>query len=79
MRLKMTERGFKRGEFTDLYGEACSIQESSSVKPSLWLGCEHESVHGVTGEKIGARMHLDQRLAKQLLRHLQQFVKTGRL
>jgi hypothetical protein len=37
--VKETNRGFKRGEFTDHYGMECSIQESSIVSPGcLWLG-----------------------------------------
>lgn len=80
MNLKRTERGFKRGEFADLYGAACSIQESSLADhAAIWLGCDEEKLHEVTGEKLGARMHLDRRLAKQLIRHLQRFVETGGL
>lgn len=39
-----TNRGFVIGEFTDLYGQKCSIQESSLAdKPALWLGlCKPE-------------------------------------
>ena len=34
-----TARGFVIGEFEDLYGVKCSIQESSlAEKPALWLG-----------------------------------------
>lgn len=79
MKLKKTYRGLKRGEFKDyLYGNACSIQESSLVKPRcpgrrviwrrvIWLGQD------------GFRMLLDRGLAKQLIRHLQKFVETGGL
>lgn len=33
-----TPRGFERIIFTDDYGARCSIQESSSVEPHIWLG-----------------------------------------
>jgi hypothetical protein len=36
-----TPRGFERIEFTDDYGEECSIQESSSVTERIWLGINH--------------------------------------
>ena len=36
---RFTGRGFVIGEFEDLYGVKCSIQESSLAdKPALWLG-----------------------------------------
>lgn len=75
-----TGRGFARGEFTDLYGEACSIQESSLMDPdAIWLGCEHETKHRATGEPCGARMHLTKQMAADLIPLLQRFVETGRL
>ena len=68
MRLKKTSRGFKCGGFLDIYGRGCSIQESSlATSAALWLGIDEY------------RMHLDKRLAKQLIRHLQKFVVTGEL
>lgn len=78
MRIKRNERGFLRGDFKDANGDECSIQESSAMeRPLLWLGMD-EGTHTRTGECL-ARMHLDRRLAKQLIRHLQRFVDTGRL
>lgn len=80
MRVKKTSRGFQLIEFKDLYGEACSIQQSSLAdKAALWLGAEHETIHKVTGEKCGARMHIDRKLAKQLIAILHKWVQTGRL
>ena len=64
IRLKATERGFIRGEFKDLYGEECSIQESSLAEsPALWLGCD-------------AGRHLDKKRAKMLIKLLKRFVRT---
>ncbi len=57
----------KVGEFTDFYGKACSIQESSGVEPAIWLGCEK------------VRMHLNTDMVKALLPHLTKFAKTGSL
>jgi hypothetical protein len=34
-----TNRGFRRGDFEDANGEACSIQESSAAEAAfIWLG-----------------------------------------
>lgn len=39
MVIELTRRGFARGEFIDLYGSECSIQESSlATEAALWLG-----------------------------------------
>jgi hypothetical protein len=66
--LKLTERGFAIAEFTDFYGEPCSIQKSSfATKDLIWLG-------------IGAnRMHLTQATVADLLLLLHRFVETGEL
>lgn len=78
--LKETGRGFKRGEFKDRYGAECSIQESSLAdEDCVWLGCEHEGKHHVTGNPLGARMHLTRDMAVALVTHLQRFIETGRL
>ena len=40
-----TNRGFVLGEFTDLYGTKCSIQESSLAdEPAIWLGVSKADV-----------------------------------
>lgn len=41
MKTEPTNRGFQRGQFTDAYGVACSIQESSIAADEghIWLGC----------------------------------------
>lgn len=80
MKTTRTSRGFKIAEFKDIYGEDSSIQESSlAFPPAIWLGCDKETIHKVTGKPCGARMHLDQKLAKKLITMLQRFVRTGRL
>ena len=35
-----TLRGFKLFEFDDDYNKKCSLQESSSVEPHIWLGID---------------------------------------
>ena len=39
-----TNRGFELNHFTDDYGVDCSIQESSSVEPHIWLGVHHPRI-----------------------------------
>ena len=65
MKIDYTERGFRIAAFKDRNGELCSIQESSSVTPSIWLGCGSD------------RMHLSQKMAKNLIPLLEHFVKHG--
>ena len=37
-----TQRGFSLGEFTDRYGEKCSIQKSSlATEDAIWLGVDN--------------------------------------
>lgn len=83
-----TERGFGKYLFTDRYKMACSLQESSlATEHAIWLGAEaievHDDmtlVHAADGKKyVLARMHLTQRMVKELLPVLQHFAETGRL
>lgn len=77
MELYTTPRGFRRADFTDLYGAACSIQESSLVEPpALWLG--RDAGTHLQGDCL-ARMHLTQAQAAELIGLLQHFVDTGEL
>lgn len=64
---KLSDRGFNILAFNDAYGEECSLQESSSVEPSIWLGIDKN------------RMHLRQHQVKELLPYLQYFVEHGEL
>jgi hypothetical protein len=66
--LESTNRGFLRGEFIDVFGEECSIQESSLAdENAIWLGANSK------------RMHLTQKHVKVLLPLLKNFVKNGDL
>lgn len=82
-----TQRGFKRADFLDANGEACSIQESSAVEiglggpgssegPYLWLGMNRGTHHL---DDCMARMHLTRQRAAELLPLILAFVETGRL
>jgi hypothetical protein len=71
------DRGFQKGKFKDRYGADCSIQESSLARERcIWLGCDHETVDQ-QGRPCGARMHLTQEMAADLIPLLQNFVATG--
>ena len=80
-RKRYTKRGFSMIEFTEVYGKECSIQKSSwAEKDALWLGC-NKGMHYKDDGKDGcsARMHVDRKLAKWLIKKLQKFVDTGDL
>lgn len=76
LEIKSTERGFQRGEFVDLYGSECSIQESSIATQScLWLGVDKD----FNNDRTSHRMHLTQEMAADLIPLLQHFVEHGSL
>lgn len=73
------DRGFLKGEFTDRYGEKCSIQKSSlATEDCIWLGQDKPTVDQ-NGTFCGCRMHLTQQMAMDLIPLLQHFVETGEL
>lgn len=81
-----TGRGFARAEFKDVYNWSCSIQESSSVVPRLWLGCDAtpegerlDPIDPVSGHHIGGRMHLSRQAAWVLGTMLLYFHDHGEL
>lgn len=65
------------GKFTDRFGAACSIQESSYQEDDcVWLGVETDP----NGESLpNGRMHLTRDHAQSLILALRHFVETGRL
>ena len=92
--MEKTERGFSINEFTDSYGESCSIQKSSAAMEDLiWLGIDNPKLTIFEDENMGkylitdmpktfsvsTRMHLNQEQVKYLLPMLQKFVETGEL
>lgn len=83
MKIKQTPRGFEFIEFTDIYGEPCSLQQSSLAKytrpgsTAVWLGCDKNSRHPMTGEEMSPRMHLDRKLVRQLVTRLNRWLKKG--
>lgn len=66
VKVKETERGFAYIEFEDSYKNKCSLQKSSSIVDSIWLGMD-----------AFTRMHLRKKDVKKLLPHLIKFVETG--
>jgi len=76
MKVTKTNRGFELIEFKDTYGEICSLQESSSVEPHIWLGCnENGKFH--RGEVLSPRMHLNRKQVKELMTHLRNWIRRG--
>lgn len=41
----VTQRGFWLTDFRDTYGQSCSIQQSSSVNPRVWVGVDCCRMH----------------------------------
>lgn len=70
-------RGFALLKFKDAYGEACSLQESSSVTPHVWLGVDNVTVHHVAGEPLSPRMHLSRKQCFLIALRLLKFSVTG--
>lgn len=84
MEFKPTKRGFYVGSFKDDYNCDCSLQESSSVVPHIWLGMDADAsgeAVGITvdGHKLGARMHLNVEQVAMLIPPLKFFVQNKRL
>lgn len=61
-----TERGFGLISFLDRYGQSCFLQDSSlGSEPAIWFGAGKE------------RMHLTQKMVRQILPYLTEFAQTG--
>jgi len=71
MNIEYTSRGFEIIRFTDQYGKSCTLQQSSLPEydipgtSAIWFG---------TGDD---RMHIDLKLLKELLPHLQRWAEEG--
>lgn len=77
-KVTLTSRGFELIEFKDLYDEPCSLQKSSLLEPSIWLGCMNNAQpHHITRQIVSPRMHLSRYQVKSLIMHLQNWLKTG--
>lgn len=56
IKLEPNERGFITGEFTDRYGEKCSIQKSSlATEDCIWLGIDdaNPQIMASDAQKLG--------------------------
>ncbi len=82
-----TSRGFARVDFTDRYGTACSLQQSSlATKDAIWLGCNEPDPHRLVpgqgwqpvtlpeGTLCNTRMHLTRDQVAQLVTVLKQWL-----
>jgi hypothetical protein len=75
LKFSITGRGFGLIEFDDLYGDKCTMQDSSlATEDAIWLGIDKPKI--VEGCALG-RMHLNRKQSKQLIRLLEYFVKYG--
>lgn len=94
IKISPNKRGFVTGEFTDRYGEGCSIQKSSlATEDCIWLGIDDPKLTVFENESKGkyivtkmpsnfsasGRMHLTRQMVADLLPLLQEFVETGDL
>lgn len=92
IKISPNQRGFITGEFTDRYGEVCSIQKSSlATEDCIWLGIDDPKLTVFENESKGkyivtkmpsnfsvsGRMHLTRQMVADLLPLLQEFVQTG--
>lgn len=76
IQLRANPRGLLLGEFKDLLGQECSIQEASETSEDcIWLGMDKN----FEGEFLLGRMKLSKELAKALIPLLRSFVSTGSL
>ena len=71
MKVYKTERGFEVVEFKDIYGNKCSLQQSSIAL------CETPGVGAIWFGVDDNRMHIDLSLLKELLPYLQRWAKDG--
>lgn len=73
--MKKTERGFiEYGEFTDVYGANVRVQESSiATKKCVWIFVDSER-----DKQNNGAIHLDEKSAKTLIKHLTKFLKVHR-
>ena len=82
----------KKGVFRDVQNKECSIQDSSSVEPMIWIGVDnptprYDSSTGKGGANfplpegvtVSGRMELNKEMVKQLLPHLIHFSENGEL
>lgn len=85
-----TPRGYSAGTFKDLYGEECSVQDSSlASQPAIWLGIDKpvpkvmvpgkgwQDVPLPPGTFVSGRMHLTIDMAKGLRKVLDRFIERG--
>ena len=78
---KPNGRGFAYKKFKDRYGCQCSLQESSLVDPSIWLGPEEDQSDEFKAEFKSSpytRMHLSYRQVEELVEDLTAWLEKYR-
>lgn len=85
MQTRKTERGFKIGEFNDMDGKLCSLQESSlATEAAVWFGTQ-DATPMYKGEPVpfpkdtlfNDRMDLTCHLASMIMRRFEKFLATS--
>lgn len=91
MKFQNNERGFTIAEFDDLYGNKCIIQKSSAaLYDAIWMGISNPVISVMVNGQwqdvkipadavIHSRMHLSQKMVRDMLPALEHFAKTGEL
>lgn len=91
MKFETNQRGFSIAEFDDLYGNRCSIQKSSAAMyDAIWMGISNPVINVMVdgqwkdvalpeGSVIHSRMHLSQKMVRDMLPALKHFAETGEL
>lgn len=86
--MKLTNRGFEIIQFSDANDAQCSLQQSSSVEPHIWLGCNDanprqlisgkgwQPVQMPKGYIADTRMHLNKEQVQALVEHLQSWLES---
>lgn len=72
-----TNRGFAKKKFKDCFGAKCSLQESSNVYPSIWLGVDEEQDDEFKerfNNEPYTRMHLSYEQVESLVSDLQNWL-----
>ncbi len=83
MKIIHTARGFELINFVDVYGKKCALQQSSAIGDKvseidnpgssfIWFGVQKEPAD------LRARMHLSREQVKELVKHLNKWLKKGR-
>lgn len=82
LKLNFNGRGYAYVDFKDVYGQECSLQQSSGIDPGLWIGVDNTGPNiagpqGTRNEYVSCRMLLNPDQAKALIPILVRFAESG--